>query len=56
MKKHLLLLAALLVGLTECETAHMGNEGELPQEAEESVIVSLAMAGDITDTPVEPTE
>lgn len=54
MKKHLLLLTALLVGLTACEAVYVGNKYEHLQEAEESVIVSLAMAGDITvvETPL----
>lgn len=54
MKKHLLLLVALLVCLTACEAVYVGNKYEHLQEAEESVIVSLAMAGDITvvETPL----
>lgn len=54
MKNHLLLLTALIVGLTACEAVYVGSDDEHPQEAEESVIVSLAMAGDITivETPL----
>lgn len=53
MEKHLL-LATLLVCLTACEAVYMGNGDEYTQEAEESIIVSLAMAGDITivETPL----